>query len=140
MSSNSQSESNLPKALAADLKKFDKAELQKTKTEEKILTPSLAAAGKPIKSETPTHCVGGDIDENPNIHGHGHKMSKMYFLMEFYLKLDHSWPMKFLEIAREKSLEALASFDQESKLKHIDVKEKNTLPTKEQILLEKQNK
>ena len=50
MSSNSQSEaSNLPKALAADLKKFDKAELQKTKTEEKILTPSLAAAGKPIR-------------------------------------------------------------------------------------------
>lgn len=47
--SNSQSEaSNLPKALAADLKKFDKGELQKTKTEEKILTPSLAAAGKPI--------------------------------------------------------------------------------------------
>ena len=76
MSSNSQSESNLPKALAADLKKFDKAELQKTKTEEKILTPSLAAAGKPIKSETPTHCVGGDIDENPvNIHGHGQKMN-----------------------------------------------------------------
>ena len=51
MSSNSQSESNLPKALAADLKKFDKAELQKTKTEEKVLTPSLAAAGKPIKSK-----------------------------------------------------------------------------------------
>ena len=51
MSSNSQSESNLPKALAADLKKFDKAELQKTKTEEKVLTPSLAAAGKPIKNE-----------------------------------------------------------------------------------------
>ena len=51
MSSNSQSESNLPKALAADLKKFDKAELQKTKTEEKVLTPSLAAAGKPIKYE-----------------------------------------------------------------------------------------
>ena len=51
MSSNSQSESNLPKALAADLKKFDKAELQKTKTEEKILTPSLAAAGKPIRIE-----------------------------------------------------------------------------------------
>ena len=50
MSSNSQSESNLPKALAADLKKFDKAELQKTKTEEKVLTPSLAAAGKPIKT------------------------------------------------------------------------------------------
>ena len=49
-------------------------------------------------------------------------------------------PITFLEIAREKSLEALASFDQESKLKHIDVKEKNTLPTKEQILLEKQNK
>lgn len=37
-------------------------------------------------------------------------------------------------------MEALASFDQESKLKHIDVKEKNTLPTKEQILQEKQNK
>ena len=51
MSSNSQSESNLPKALAADLKKFDKAELQKTKTEEKVLTPSLAAAGKPIKNK-----------------------------------------------------------------------------------------
>ena len=58
MSSNSQSESNLPKALAADLKKFDKAELQKTKTEEKVLTPSLAAAGKPIKSKFfSTMCV-----------------------------------------------------------------------------------
>ena len=93
----------MPKALAADLKKFDKGELQKTKTEEKILTPSLAAAGKPIRDK--------------------------------YSRL-----IKYLEIAREKSMEALASFDQESKLKHIDVKEKNTLPTKEQILQEKQNK
>ena len=68
MSSNSQSESNLPKALAADLKKFDKAELQKTKTEEKVLTPSLAAAGKPIKSKFFRRCVfEPDQKFEPNI-------------------------------------------------------------------------